>query len=171
MPLISFRSGTYEGELDEHKLPHGNGQWKAPNGDIYKGQWKNGKPHGKGIAKGSIDDKKSAAYKKFIHNVYSVDSEVQKGEYNYDGEWVNGKMSGTGMYTYPNGDFYDGEWQNNLANGTGMYMYVKGSKRSFILMCSGQIFVWKKTRDEKVPVLQISSFFFSNKNNLFRMHN
>lgn len=124
MPLISYRGGTYEGEINSQKLPHGSGTLKYTNGDYYKGQWEQGKPHGKGQAKGTIDEKKAALWKKFTTAAVSITTpDVSQGEFTYDGEWKDGKMHGQGMYTFPNGDMYDGEWQNNVATGTGMYMY------------------------------------------------
>lgn len=130
MPLISYRGGTYEGEINSQKLPHGQGTLKYTNGDFYKGQWENGKPHGKGQAKGTIDDKKAALWKKFTSAALSIAApEVSQGEFTYDGEWKDGKMHGQGMYTFPNGDMYDGEWQNNVASGTGMYIWHSTSNR------------------------------------------
>ena len=38
----------------------------------------------------------------------------------YEGEWVDGKMHGRGVYTFPNGNKYDGEWQNDLKDGYGV---------------------------------------------------
>ena len=36
--------------------------------------------------------------------------------------------SGTGKYTYPNGDTYEGEWVAGLREGKGVYTYVSGVK-------------------------------------------
>lgn len=130
MPLISYRGGTYEGEINSAKLPHGQGTLKYTNGDFYKGQWQNGKPNGKGQAKGTIDEKKASLWKKFTTAALNIQNvEVSQGEYLYDGEWKDGKMHGHGMYTFPNGDIYDGEWQNNVAQGTGMYIWHSTNNR------------------------------------------
>ena len=33
-------------------------------------------------------------------------------EYSYEGDWVNGKEEGNGIFTYASGNIYDGEWEN-----------------------------------------------------------
>lgn len=35
------------------------------------------------------------------------------------GQWVNGKMHGKGVYTFPNGNKYDGEWVEDVKEGFG----------------------------------------------------
>jgi len=30
-----------------------------------------------------------------------------------EGSWLDGRLTGLGKMTYPNGDTYDGEWLNN----------------------------------------------------------
>ena len=45
------------------------------------------------------------------------------------GSWVEDQRSGTGKYSYINGDYYDGEWQNHVRHGQGTYVYTDtGSK-------------------------------------------
>ncbi|CAM9198753.1 unnamed protein product [Discosporangium mesarthrocarpum] len=41
----------------------------------------------------------------------------------YEGEYRDGKRSGVGKMTYPNGDEYTGEWVNNAMEGEGTYVY------------------------------------------------
>jgi tetratricopeptide (TPR) repeat protein len=126
---LAYKGGTYEGELNAQKIPHGQGILKYSNGDSYKGQWQNGRPHGKGVAKGTVDATKANTYKKYAQAAYHQNAEVAQGEFTYDGEWKEGKMHGTGMYTFPNGDFYDGEWVNSVAQGTGMYIWQSTGNR------------------------------------------
>ena len=38
----------------------------------------------------------------------------------YEGEWLDGKMHGRGLYTFPNGNKYDGEWQDDVKDGYGV---------------------------------------------------
>lgn len=71
---------------------------KYPNGDIYKGKWKNGAPNGKG-------------------DMFYHDGRV------YSGFWIDGKRSGQGKYIIPinakDTIFYEGTWsQNRLQEGT-----------------------------------------------------
>lgn len=41
--------GTYDGERNEREERHGKGRAILPNGDIYEGEYENGKRHGNGI--------------------------------------------------------------------------------------------------------------------------
>lgn len=79
-PIISKKIGDnrYEGEICLNKAkPHGFGKIYFENGDVYEGNWKNGKMHGKGIYK------------------YS-DGKI------FEGNWNNGEREGeTGKYKLP----------------------------------------------------------------------
>ncbi len=37
----------------------------------------------------------------------------------YEGEWIDGKISGYGILMYPDGDKYEGEWKDGKMHGTG----------------------------------------------------
>mmetsp|Transcript_9524 Transcript_9524/g.18052 ORF Transcript_9524/g.18052 Transcript_9524/m.18052 type:complete len:1363 (+) Transcript_9524:31-4119(+) len=65
-----------------------------PNGDIYSGEWKDGKMHGKGLL------------------------EYSKTGNKFDGEFVHGKRS-KGTMTYASGNIYVGDWQNDKYHGNG----------------------------------------------------
>lgn len=43
--------GVYEGERNQKEERHGKGKATLPNGDIYEGEYENGKRHGYGIYK------------------------------------------------------------------------------------------------------------------------
>ena len=44
----------------------------------------------------------------------------------YDGEWLDKKKHGYGVYKYPSGSTYEGQWQNNVKHGLGVYTWAKG---------------------------------------------
>ena len=52
----------------------------------------------------------------------------QLGEEFYDGDWVNDKFEGFGIYQYSNGDYYKGEFKNGSFNGNGEYVCTEGTK-------------------------------------------
>jgi len=37
----------------------------------------------------------------------------------YDGEWVEDKKEGRGVFNYSNGEIYDGDWSDDKKNGQG----------------------------------------------------
>jgi len=66
----------------------------------YKGYWKDGKKHGRGVM------------------VYEYDKDKNMKKY-YIGEWENDKKNGKGQLYYGKLDYYDGEWKNNERVGLG----------------------------------------------------
>ncbi|KAJ8599051.1 hypothetical protein CTAYLR_009820, partial [Chrysophaeum taylorii] len=81
------------------------------SGAIYEGEFNDEKQkHGAGtftwMAQGEEDDEP---------NVKAV----------YEGHYRDGKRSGEGKMTFPNGDYYHGEWKDNKMHGIGMYKYKK----------------------------------------------
>ena len=58
------------------------------DGDIYDGEWKDDKQHGKGTFKWPHGDM-------------------------YEGEWKNDKAHGKGTFKWPHGDMYEGEWKDH----------------------------------------------------------
>ena len=45
----------------------------------------------------------------------------------YDGEWLNDKMDGYGIYHYSNGDVYEGMWVEGRQHGRGRYVFANGN--------------------------------------------
>ena len=92
---------SYQGQRDEHFVPHGYGLMHFPNRDVYLGHYNHGVKNGKG----------SYAF----HN----------GGF-YLGHWKNGKKEGLGIMNYPDGSFYKGEWVADRRHGWGMYEFKNG---------------------------------------------
>ena len=83
-----------------------DGKWVGKGiGDIYVGEWKNGKTHGKGT-------------------MTYANGENEK----YVGEWKNGKRNGNGTNTYASGEKYVGEWKDGKRNGNGTNTFANGEK-------------------------------------------
>ena len=109
--LIKFKNGScYDGELNDHGMPHGKGYMVSPSPtgsgrhDRYEGEFKNGKKDGFG-------------YMDYELNGYVAE---------YEGEWKDNKRCGKGSYkrysmgggashTYK----YEGEWLNDMEHGEG----------------------------------------------------
>ena len=47
----------------------------------------------------------------------------------YDGEWVDGMRTGTGITIMPNGEKHDGGYKNNEFNGAGWWRFTSGKVR------------------------------------------
>lgn len=91
---------TYRGEWKNGE-PHGKGRAEYLSRGVYQGEWRDGKPHGQGSHK------------------YS-DGGI------YTGEFLDGDKHGQGTYRYPNGSVYTGDWEYNNMHGRGSYKYPNG---------------------------------------------
>ena len=108
--------GRYTGDWKDGK-PHGKGTFSADNGDKYVGDWKNGKMDGYGTYTtsggsyvGQIKDNKADG---------KGTMKWKNGD-KYEGDWKNDMFHGHGTYTYANGEKYEGEWKND--DPTGWFM-------------------------------------------------
>jgi len=150
--LRHVKNIIYEGQVVKG-IRNGLGQLVYPNGDVYKGTFKNGERSGTGLCKFG---KTGAIYKgewrddKPIGNgiLYSLPNEIiearfdgykvtdgqvkilmSNGEF-YEGNFKNDMRNSTGIHYYANGDFYEGEWQNDRRVGRGRIFRLDGSKMS-----------------------------------------
>ena len=79
---IDYRDGYYEGEVNTWSdIPWGEGTRYWNNGDYCSGKWENGKLH--------CEDGR----------FYWADTREE-----YFGDFVQGKMTGYGIYKWPDGD-------------------------------------------------------------------
>ena len=58
---------------------------------------------------------------------HGVGKQIWKDGAKYEGEWINGKACGRGVFYHVNGDVYDGEFREDRANGQGTYYHQNGS--------------------------------------------
>jgi hypothetical protein len=84
------------------------GTFKFVNGDVYVGDWKDGKHYGQGTFK-------------------NADGDV------YVGEWKNGKRHGLGTLKWADGDVYVGDWEDgefvngSILHGLSIYRRADGN--------------------------------------------
>lgn len=95
------RVGTYTGPTVLKALPHGVGKAVYDDGDVYEGEWEDGRFNGKG---------------KLTYSDGGV----------YEGEWKDGSFNGKGKLTYPNGVVYEGEFKNGNFDGEGKLTFSDG---------------------------------------------
>ena len=107
-----FIMRSYEGEVDDKGLPHGEGVATHPDGRSFTGHWQHGKWHGEGTL------------------IYADGS-------TYDGEWLDGKWHGQGIFAYADGRTIVGAWEDidsgsveegrgRVFKGTGTMTYENG---------------------------------------------
>lgn len=132
-------------------IRNGQGQMVYPNGDVYKGSYKNGERSGPGLCKfgqtGAIykgewrEDKPQGNGLLFTlpneiiearFDGYKVaDGQVKILTSNcefYEGNFKANKRHGTGIHYYSNGDNYDGDWDQDRRVGRGRITFVDGGR-------------------------------------------
>ena len=148
-----FGIKCYEGNFKDNQLLDGVGKIIEINADgskiIYEGDIENMKRQGKGIEK-----KKDSTYMGFFNDdlrhgkgkvIFNDEGSLYEGDFikgkmtgsgvytwkdktTYDGEFLDGKMHGKGLFKWPDGTEYEGNYVNNLKEGFGEYRWKSGKK-------------------------------------------
>lgn len=92
---MSIETGSQKGEL-------------LIDGNKYVGEYKDGKPHGKGKMTYAKNDEYNRKF--------------------YDGDWVDGNAEGQGTLVWKDGDRYEGEFENDMMEGQGTYYWADGRR-------------------------------------------
>lgn len=97
---IPYGEHKYRGQV-AGGLPHGEGEMRWKNCNVYKGNWKNGAMSGWGIM-------------------------IWPSGKRYEGEWTNGQQTGHGIMFYPNRSIYEGEFYQGARHGHGILRQPNG---------------------------------------------
>ena len=118
----------YEGPYRLLKDPIGNytgkGKYTSVYGDIYEGDFLNGKITGKGMCKYINGD--------FYEGDFVNGERTGKGKFIwsngdvYEGDFVDGECVGKGKLIWKNGDIYEGDFVGGIRNGKGKYIWSDG---------------------------------------------
>ena len=114
-------AGCLEGDCVD-----GWGKMVTGQGYEYEGQWKNGRPHGKGTVKthyGTVISGDNWVHGKLQGNGVETYSSGRK----YVGQFKNTKYHGIGTDHYPNGQTYRGEFKDGHPSGKGKLILADGS--------------------------------------------
>jgi len=142
---------VYEGDKKDGDatLQHGKGKAIYKNGDVYEGDYEEGKRHGSGVYKWAkhVTDEESGELKLDVDEEgNTVFSSTYTGQYvanlkegegvfeypdggKYQGNWRHDKRHGDGVYWYPNGDIYSGEWRFGTKHGRGTFIHADSNAR------------------------------------------
>jgi hypothetical protein len=102
------------------------GIYRFPNGDVYDGEWDNGKANGRGRCSYSVNHAIYEGYWK-DNERYGRGTYVLPSCFAYEGSWKDDKSNGIGICVYDNGDVYNGNWKNNQRHGKGTFTWINGS--------------------------------------------
>lgn len=105
----------------------GFASFQYSNGDIYSGNWLEGKKHGDGIYtfKNGIPNKEQSIFSGFY-------GYLEKTAILYEGDWKNDKADGKGTMKYRNtksniSSIYVGDWKNGDFHGQGKLTFSTGN--------------------------------------------
>lgn len=111
---INIQTGNQKGEI-------------MYDGDRYVGEYKDGKPNGKG--KLYYSDENLSTYEgEFVNGKRQGQGVIiWKSGSRYEGAWIDDMREGQGKMFWANGERFDGEWMSDkMLNGT--YVYTDGAK-------------------------------------------
>jgi hypothetical protein len=124
---ITYKNGdVYKGNLKNGKK-EGSGEMIFANKNIYNGQWRTDMKHGEGKMTYANGDVYQGTWWDDCRNgqgfcYYASPKDI------YDGEWANNMKLGRGKMTYANGNIYNGEWLNNKKEDkNGQMTYANGN--------------------------------------------
>ena len=121
--MIYSKGDVYEGQFKNGKQ-HGEGQIRYANGEEYDGEWFQNSRRGQGkmiFQNGEV-----------YEGEWQADS-LSDGSYKYnngdtyEGSWYFKQRQGDGVMHYANNDMYDGGWYRNQRDGYGAYFWNDGS--------------------------------------------
>lgn len=96
------------------------------HGDFYDGDWIDGAQTGKGNLLQPNWSVTSRGIFRWAPSEEQVTPPNEKGEINgdfYEGDWVNNKKEGYGIFCWENEDKYEGDWHSDKKTGRGKFTY------------------------------------------------
>jgi uncharacterized protein (TIGR02145 family) len=139
-------NGVYRGNF-VNSLFEGYGEYYFDNGSVFKGNFKNGLYEGEGTIYYSDGGIRVANFKEGkeisvisiinanekIGHCVSGDCQNGFGKYvytngEYEGSFLDGKQTGQGKFTFPNGSSLEGQFTNGILNGYGILSKANGKK-------------------------------------------
>ncbi|CAD6206321.1 unnamed protein product [Miscanthus lutarioriparius] len=106
--------------------PHGKGKYVWADGCMYEGEWRRGKASGKG----RFSWPSGATFEGEFRSGRIEGQGVFVGPdgATYRGAWVADRRHGVGAKSYANGDYYEGQWRRNFQDGHGRYVWANGNQ-------------------------------------------
>ena len=128
---LQYKDGAVYQGFTNNKLFNGKGRLTHASGDIYHGDWKDGKAHGKGVyvskESGTLYD---GDWVQDEQHGFGVEM-FKHGQVRYEGEYRQGAKTGKGKFMTAAGHVYEGEFLDGKFHGQGRY-YNADKKRTYI---------------------------------------
>lgn len=105
---VQYSGGCRDGRAEGYGEAHGSAR--------YRGEFKAGRPHGKGVKTWPGDERYEGDFvegRKEGTGMYVWGRRSRWPGQRYTGGWVNDRRHGYGVYESPNGERYTGPWDND----------------------------------------------------------
>jgi len=129
--VLCFSGKAYSSE-SLHKLLYqetGTSEWENRGEDdthwVYRGEQKNGLPHGQGIATHPLGATYSGGWKEGLYHGQGIFKSLNKAT--FQGQFHEGKKHGHIEFEDPSGNRFSGIFQNNRRHGQGIQVFPDGS--------------------------------------------
>jgi hypothetical protein len=118
--IISFDDGAEYRGFIKNQVFNGKGRLRHQNGDVYQGEWKDGKAHGRGVfIQSQIKQLYEGEWRE--DEMHGQGVEVwEGGKMRYSGDFRFGKKTGQGVFEFE-GHRYEGEFLDGQFHGLGKY--------------------------------------------------
>lgn len=113
---------VYSGQFRDGR-PDGNGRDERPDGTIYEGEWRAGIPNGSGVL---IDLNGNRFIGEFADGLRTGQGVISGPGGEYSGAWLGDVPHGQGTYTYPDGSRYEGQFARGVRHGEGAFRSASG---------------------------------------------
>ena len=121
-----YRNGSDSLPKEGNLVEMTDGEMKFPDGAIYRGEWEDGLPHGRGDWR--FPGNGAGYVGEFKEGVYDGQGEEKSSDGSvYKGKFVSGRREGYGEEKYPDGSLYKGEWRNGEYHGQGEMIFADGT--------------------------------------------
>lgn len=123
MSSAVFAAGEYVGERNAFNRFHGKGTYKYTNGNVYEGEWVDGRKSGQGSQTWPSGEKYEGGWSN--NREHGEGTKTWPNGESYSGEWLQGKMSGKGTFKWANGDTYTGSFIGDQRQGKGVFVQAE----------------------------------------------
>ncbi|KAI8894713.1 hypothetical protein BC833DRAFT_543256 [Globomyces pollinis-pini] len=114
---------TYTGDMKENKIS-GKGRYTWLDGSVYEGEVENGLRNGLGRFIALVDDRNLQIQGNWMDGKPSGTATCEyKDTSTYTGEYKDGRRHGKGKMIYSSGNIYEGDWINNRKVGFGKMIW------------------------------------------------
>ncbi|CAM6049204.1 unnamed protein product [Sphagnum compactum] len=121
---VTWASGINKGRSGKSKTS-GDGVQTYSNGDIYEGEFYQGRCSGSGVYYFYKSGRYEGDWVDGKYDGYGVETWARGSRYR--GQYRQGMREGYGIYRFYTGDVYSGEWSNGQSHGLGMQTCGDGS--------------------------------------------